>query len=88
MTAHVFYLELQLLLRTLLGSLFHHQFSVLSQLQIASPYLEGKVLQEMCGAIGLVRLRATSGIDPHTNCRGLRPRRVLGSDLQTGQLLL
>lgn len=39
------------------------------------------MLQKVCGSVGLVRLCATSGIDPHTHGRGLGPRGVLGSDL-------
>lgn len=48
-------------------------------------YLEGKVLQEMCGSIGPVRLCAASSIDPYTDGRRLGPRGVLGSDLGANQ---
>ncbi len=45
-------------------------------------YLEGKVLEEVRGSIGLVRLSARTGIDPHADGRRLGPWRVLGSDLR------
>lgn len=44
-------------------------------------YLESKVLEEMCGAIGLVCFCSASSINPDTDRRRLRPRRVFGSDL-------
>ena len=44
-------------------------------------YLECKVLQEVCGAVGLVRLGARAGIYPHTNSRSLGVWRVLGGNL-------
>lgn len=44
-------------------------------------YLEGKVLEEMCGAIGLVCFCSASSINPDADRRRLRPRRVFGSDL-------
>ena len=44
-------------------------------------YFEGKMLEEVCGAIGLVCLCSTPSINPYTNGRGLRPRRVFGSNL-------
>jgi hypothetical protein len=82
MAAHVFYLELELLLGALLGSLF----SILAPFSfvtlVRSPYLEGKVLQEVCGSVRLVCLGAAAGIDPNTDGRRLGPRRVLGSDLR------
>lgn len=46
------------------------------------PYLEGKVLEKVRGSVGLVRLCAAAGIDPHTDGRRLGPRGVLGSDLR------
>jgi hypothetical protein len=51
---------------------------------IMCPYLESKVLQEVCGSVRLVCLCAASGIDPHTDGRGLGPWGVLGSDLRRG----
>lgn len=47
-----------------------------------SPYLEGKVLEEVGGSVGLVGLSARAGIDPHTDGRCLGPWGVLGSDLR------
>lgn len=44
-------------------------------------YLEGKVLEEVRSSVGLVGLSPASGIDPHTDGGGLRPWRVLSSDL-------
>lgn len=49
--------------------------------RIASRYLEGKMLEEVCGAVGLLCLCSGAGIDPHADGRGLRIRGVLGSDL-------
>lgn len=45
-------------------------------------YLECKMLQEVCCAIGLVRFCPRSGIDPNTNSRSLCPWRVLGGNLR------
>ena len=36
-------------------------------------YFEGKMLEEMCGAIGLVCFGSASSINPHPNRRCLRP---------------
>lgn len=47
-------------------------------------YLESKVLEEVCGSVGLVRLSTAAGIDPHADGRGLGPWRVLGRDLREG----
>ena len=83
-SAHVFYLEFQLLLGALLGSLC--QASVLLHCHLSRPlplmsYLEGKVLEEVGSAVGLVRLCAASCVDPNTDGRRLGPWGVLGSDL-------
>jgi hypothetical protein len=43
--------------------------------------LESKMLQKVCGAVGLVSLCAAAGVYPNTNGRCLGPGRVLGSDL-------
>lgn len=40
------------------------------------------MLEEVRGAIGPVGLGARASVDPDAHSRGLRPRRVLGSDLQ------
>ena len=85
-SAHVLNLELQLLLGTLLGSLSCALASTLHPLPsaIVYPYLEGKVLQEVCSAVRLVCLGAASGVDPNTDGRRLGPWGVLGSDLRRG----
>jgi hypothetical protein len=44
--------------------------------------LEGQVLEEVCGTVGLVGLGARAGIDPDTNSAGLGVGRVLGCDLE------
>jgi hypothetical protein len=44
-------------------------------------YLEGKMLQEVSCAVGSVRFRARPSINPNTDRRRLRPRRVLSSNL-------
>ena len=81
--AHVLDLKLQLLLGARLGSLSNTSAPVQAILSPSSQsYLEGKVLEEVGSAVGLVRLRAAARIDPHTDGRCLGPRRVLGSDLR------
>lgn len=49
------------------------------------PYLEGQVLEEVRGAVGLVGLGPRPGIDPDADGRRLGPRRVLGGDLRVGE---
>lgn len=80
-TAHVLDLELELLLGALLGALYTIVSAPSIQEAREASYLEGKVLQEVRGAIGLVRLRAAAGVDPHADGRGLSPGRVLCGDL-------
>jgi hypothetical protein len=83
MAAHVLNLELQLLLCALLGSLCQHVSRPLPSAAIGTcPYLESKVLQEVCRSIGLFCLGAAASIDPDTDGGGLSPRGVLGSDLR------
>jgi hypothetical protein len=84
MAAHVFYLKLELLLGALLGSLFPTLAPSSSIAFVMCPYLEGKVLEEVCSSVRLVRLGAAAGIDPNTDGRRLGPRGVLGSDLRKG----
>jgi len=43
--------------------------------------LEGQVLEEVCGTVGLVGLGARTGIDPDTDGAGLGVGRVLSRDL-------
>jgi len=85
MATHVFYLELELLLGALRGSLYPNVSPSPHPSPLSlSPYLERKVLQEVCGSVRLVRLCAAAGVDPNTDGRRLGPRGVLGSDLHTG----
>jgi hypothetical protein len=44
--------------------------------------LEGQVLEEVCGSIGLVGLGARAGIDPDTDGAGLGVGGVLSRDLR------
>ena len=48
---------------------------------MAIAYLEGQVLEEVRGAVRLVRLGPRAGVDPDTDGGGLGPGRVLGGDL-------
>lgn len=50
----------------------------------AGPYLEGEMLEEVGGAVGLGGLGAGAGIDPHADGRGLGIGRVLSRDLEGG----
>lgn len=85
MTTHIFYLKLQLLLCSLLRSLSPSiSIRPYSIAVMMCPYLESKVLQEVCCSVGPVGLRAASGIDPDADGRRLSPWRVLGSDLRKG----
>jgi hypothetical protein len=43
--------------------------------------LEGQVLEEVCGTIGLVGLGARTSVDPDTDGAGLGVGRVLGRNL-------
>lgn len=81
MTTHVLDLELQLLLSALLGALYKVGSAPCMRRLHKASYLEGKMLQEVRSAIGLVRLRAAAGVNPHANGRGLSPGRVFGGDL-------
>lgn len=73
MSTHVLDFELQLLLRSLLGALSIVLASITTA-HIEFPYLESKMLQEVCGSIGLVRLSAGSSIYPNTDGGRLCPR--------------
>lgn len=82
MAAHVLNLQLQLALAALLGALCIVSANLwYCSFDCGGWYLEGKVLEEVCGAIGLVRLSAASGVYPDTNGRGLGVWGVLGGDL-------
>jgi hypothetical protein len=45
--------------------------------------LEGEVLEEVRGSVGLVSLCPATGIDPHADRRGLSPWRVISGNLDT-----
>lgn len=47
-----------------------------------SSNLEGKVLEEVRSAVGLVSLRPGTGIDPHADGGSLSPWRVVGGNLK------
>lgn len=49
---------------------------------VVAAYLEGKMLKEVCSAIGFIRFRPRSSINPHTDRRSLSPRRVLSCNLK------
>lgn len=83
--AHVLDLELQLVLGSLRSTLLFQSAPIFRYVRRVSD-LEGEVLEEVCGAVGLVSLGPGAGINPHADGRSLRPWRVLGRDLDsTGQ---
>ena len=83
MSTHILNFELQLrlcptasaLIITLVSRAFFNNLQ-------ESVYLKSEMLQEVCGAISLVRFCPTSSIDPNTYSRRLSPRRMLCCDLQ------
>jgi hypothetical protein len=80
---HVLNLELELALAALLGSLqrlLDCVFRIDDDSMAVVVYLEGKVLEEVSSAVGLVGLCAAAGIDPNTDGRGLGVGRVLGGN--------
>ena len=81
MTTHVLDLELQLLLCPVAGTLNPTLMPFLTPYEPIESYLEGKMFQEVSGAIGLVCFRPRSSINPHPNSRRLCPWRVLRSNL-------
>jgi hypothetical protein len=89
MSTHVLNFELQLRLCPLAGTLIITLVSMNFSNEIHEPvYLESKMLQEVCGTIGLVRFCPTPSIDPNTYSRRLSPRRMLCCDLEdTFQLI-
>lgn len=78
---HVLNLELQLVLGSLVGTLTHCQQACIPRISVIYPYLESKVLEEVRSSVRLVGLCPATGIDPHTNGRGLSPWRVLSRNL-------
>lgn len=81
MRTHVLNLELQLVLGSLVGTLAHCQQACILRIPVICPYLESKVLKEVRSSVRLVGLCPATGIDPHTNGRGLSPWRVLSRNL-------
>jgi hypothetical protein len=81
MATHVLDFKLQLLLCPLLRALYH-LLALGIGMGVKGKHLEGKMLEEVCGAIGLIRLCTTSGIYPNTDGRRLGPGRVLSGDLE------
>lgn len=78
---HVLNLELELALAALLGSLRRLLDCVSALKQLSSVvYLEGKVLEEVSSAVGLVGLGAATSIDPNTDGGSLGVGRVLSSN--------
>lgn len=78
---HVLNLKLQLVLGSLVGTLAHCQQTRIPRRSVICPYLESKVLKEVRSSVRLVGLCPATGIDPHTNGRGLSPWRVLSRNL-------
>lgn len=80
MSTHVLNFELQLRLCPVASTLI---ITLVSMNEIHEPmYLESKMLQEVCCAIGLVRFCPTPGIDPNTYSRRLSPWRMRCCDLK------
>lgn len=65
--SHVLNLELQLHLRPVFGTL-SPSLSLHTLLQIDPSYFEGKMFQEMCCAIGLIRLCPAPRVYPDAYC--------------------
>jgi hypothetical protein len=81
MTTHVLNFELQLLLCSVAGALNASSMPISTPYEPIELYLEGKMFQEVSCAIGLVRFRSRSSINPHPDSRRLCPWRVLRSNL-------
>lgn len=82
MATHIFNLELQLMLTSILRSL-EKPFIPTSTYQVQDhAYLKSQMLQEVCCAISLVCFCSAARIDPYTNRRCLRPRGMLCRDLR------
>jgi hypothetical protein len=80
-TTHILDFQLQLLLRSVACAL-NPWLALTSPLcRSIELYLEGKMFQEVSGAIGLVCFRPRSSINPHTDRRRLGPWRMLCSNL-------
>jgi len=83
MTTHILDFELQLLLCSVARALSPSSMPVSTPYKPIESYLEGEMFQEVSCAIGLVRFRSRSSINPYPNSRRLCPWRVLRSNLIT-----
>jgi hypothetical protein len=83
MTTHVLDFELQLLLCSVAGTLKPSSIPSSNPYEPIESYLEGKMFQKVSCAIGPVRFRSRSSINPHPDSRRLCPWRVLRSNLIT-----
>jgi hypothetical protein len=83
MTTHVLDFKLQLLLCSVAGTLNASSMPISTSRMPIESYLKGKMFQEVSCAIGLVRFRSGSSINPHPDSRRLCPWRVLRSNLIT-----
>jgi hypothetical protein len=81
MTTHILDFELQLLLCSIARTLDPSLIPILTPCKPIESYLEGKMLQEVSRAVGLVCFRPRSSINPHPDSRRLCPWRVLRSNL-------
>lgn len=81
MSTEVLNLELQLLLGAAGGTLRNMLASIGQCIGSNLSYLEGKVLEEVRGAVVLVGLGSRASINPHADRRGLSPGGVLGGNL-------
>jgi hypothetical protein len=82
-SAHVLNLKLQLVLGALVGALNIFIRRSLRRLRLRVSDLEGEVLEEVRGSVGLVSLCPATGIDPHADRGGLSPWRVISGNLDT-----
>jgi hypothetical protein len=73
MTTHVLDFELQLLLCSVAGTLKPSSMPSSTIFEPIESYLEGKMFQEVSCAIGPVRFRSRSSINPHPDSRRLCP---------------
>jgi hypothetical protein len=66
-TTHILDFQLQLLLRSVAGTLNPWLVVISPLCRSIESYLEGKMFQEVSGAIGLVCFRPRASINPHTD---------------------
>jgi hypothetical protein len=82
MTTHVLDFKLQLLLCSVAGTLKASLMPICGSCVQIESYLEGKMFQEVSCAIGLVRFRSRSSVNPYPDRRRLCPWRVLRGNLR------